>query len=53
MNFSQAAKGRFTRSGKIQAIHSAADTELGRQITKEEFSSLSETFSLNEVYENI
>ena len=44
---------RFTRSGKSQAIHSAAETELGRQMTKEEDSSLSTKFSLNDVYNNL
>ena len=53
MNFSQAVKNCFTRSGKLQAIHTAAEIELGRPITKHEISSLSTRFSLDEVYINV
>jgi hypothetical protein len=36
MNFSHAVKGCLSRSGTIRAIHSQAETELGRQLSKEE-----------------
>ena len=53
MNFSQAVKGRCTNSGKQQSIQSAAQTELGRNLTKEEMGSLSSRFSLDELFVNL
>ena len=53
MNFSQAVKGRCTNSGKQQSIQSAAETELGRNLTKEEIGSLSSRFSLDEPFVNL
>ena len=40
MNFSQAVKGQLTRSGAIRAIHSQAETEIGRKLSPEEATSL-------------
>ena len=40
MNFSRAVKGHLTRTGAIRAIHSQAETELGRVLSKEEESLL-------------
>ena len=53
MNYSQALKGCLSNSGKQQAIHSAAETELGRKLTKQELTSLSTKFSLDELYGNL
>ena len=53
MNFSQAVKGCFTNSGKKQSIQSAAQTELGQNLTKEEIASLSTRFSLDELFVNL
>ena len=53
MNFSQAVKGRFTNTGMQQSIQSAAQTELGRNLLKEEIASLSARFSLDEIFTNI
>ena len=36
MNFSQAVRGQLTRSGAISAIQCQADTELGRELSKNE-----------------
>ena len=36
MNFSQAVRGQVTTSGAIKAIQSQAETELGRNLSKEE-----------------
>ena len=40
MNFSQAVRGQLTTSGAINAIQSQAETELGRNLSKEEESFL-------------
>ena len=53
MNFSKAAKGGFTNSGKQQAIGSAAETELGRSLTKQEIAILCTKFSVDELYTNL
>ena len=36
MNFSQAVRGQLTTSGAINAIQSQAETELGRNLSREE-----------------
>ena len=36
MNYLQAARGHHTRGGAMMAIHSQAETELGRKLSKEE-----------------
>lgn len=53
MNFSKAAKGCFTNSGKQQAISSAAETELGRSLTKQEIAALCTRFSVDELHRNL
>ena len=53
MDYSQALKGHLSKSGKQQAIQSAAERELGRKLTTPEFASLSTKFSLDEIYGNI
>lgn len=53
MNFSEALKGPLTRSGKLRAIHSAGQTELGRKITDTEITSLSKNFTLDDTYNNL
>ena len=53
MNFSQAVRGGFTNFGKQHAIESAAETELGRSLTKEEKVSLSTRFSIDLLYANV
>ena len=40
MNFSRAVKGHLTKTSAIRAIHSQAETELGRVLSKEEESLL-------------
>ena len=40
MNFSRAVKGHLTRAGAIRAIHSQAETDLGRKLSREEESIL-------------
>ena len=53
MNFAQAVKGRTRRSTKVQSIHSAAETELGRSLTQDEISSLSNKFSVEHIHHHI
>ena len=53
MNFTQVVKGCFSNSGKQQSIQSAAQMELGQNLTKEEIASLSLKFSLDEPFVNL
>jgi hypothetical protein len=53
MDYSHALKGRLRNSGKQQAINSAAETELGRQLTRKEVASFSTKFSLDEFHGNL
>jgi hypothetical protein len=50
MNFAQVLRGPITRFAKIQEIHSAGETELGRKMTDVEFNSIITHSSLNSVY---
>ena len=52
MNFLRAVRGPLTRSEKVKAIQSAAETEIHRQLSKEELSSLSSKFSLDGLFSN-
>ena len=52
MNFLRAVRGPLTRSEKVKAIQSTAETEINRQLSKEELSSLSSKFSLDGLFSN-
>ena len=51
MNYSKAVKGGTT--SQLISINSAAETEIGRKLTKIEISKLSGKFSLDEVMNSI
>lgn len=53
MNYSRAVQGTLAQSGKLKAIQAAAETEINRQLSKEELSSLTCRFSLEELFETI
>jgi hypothetical protein len=53
MYYTRAVKASMAKSIKQQAINSAAETELGRQLTRQEVASFSTMFSLDEFYGNL
>ena len=53
MNYSKAVKSQVRRSGVIQAIRSQAETELRRELSKDEERLLSTKFSLNLLLDRI
>ena len=53
MNYLKAARGSLPRTGKKNAIQSAAETELGRRLTAEELSNFSKSLSLEEAFTNV
>ena len=53
MNCMRAAKGNLSRTGELNAIHSAAEILLGRRLTVEEVSLLSKKSSLDKGYTNV
>ena len=53
MNFAHEVKGCTRRSAKIQSIHSAAETELGRKLAQDEMSFLSKKFSVKHIHDYV
>ena len=53
MNYSEAARGPSTRSGKLFSIQSSFETEFGRKMTDGDIVDLKKVFTLNETYANI
>ena len=53
MNFAHAVKGCTRRSAKIQSIHSAAETELGRKLAQDEMYFLSKKFSVKHIHDYV
>ena len=53
MNYSNAVRGCRLRSGKLNTVLSAAETELGRQISKEEISLLTNKFSVDVLHSSL
>ena len=51
MNYSQALRGPLTRSVKIQEIHLAGETEIGRKMTDVEIDAILTKFSPNSTYD--
>ena len=53
MNYSQAVKGKFTRSGAIKEVQVQSEMELGRSLTLEEATKLFQKFSPSLVIDRI
>ena len=53
MNYSQALRGTRSRSGKLNSVLSSAEIELGRPMTNEERSLLSNRFPVDDVFNNL
>ena len=53
MNFAKAVKGKQTRASSMRDIQSQAETELSRQLSKEELDALFKNGSPNDILEQI